>query len=446
MLNDQDKTQEQLDSWCSAPGINFTSKETEENYKKRIKRIADVIRLKKPDRVPIVPMWEYFYATYSGNSCHDVLYDRKIASLAAKKTILELEPDAYQAPIFFCVGPILDALGSKDLRWPGHGIGNSHGHQYVEAEHMKADEYDDFINDPSDFMLRKYLPRVCGNLKAFESFSPFRNFYTYSTVYPNLFPFGTAEVVEAICKLVEAGEASVSYIQFLESFRKEMASLGFPAWAGSAALAPFDAIATTLRGTHGIALDMYRQPEAVKAACEKFVEILIENAVAGAKMSGIPIVFMPLNKGTAPTRDGKGGLLSPKQFDEFYWPTLKKVISGLIEYGLVPNLLIEGDFTSRLETIKDVPKGTCIYHFETVDIQKAKKVLGNHVCFRGSVPIRLLVLGTPQEVRDSCKELIDVLGEGGGFIMDAAMASEDVKPENIKAMIDFTRQYGVYNK
>ncbi|MBA7569132.1 hypothetical protein ES708_10870 [subsurface metagenome] len=117
---------------------------------------------------------------------------------------------------------------------------------------------------------------------------------------------------------------------------------------------------------------------------------------------------------------------------------------GLIDEGLVPNLLIEGDFTSRLEIIKDVPKGTCIYHFEDIDIHKAKKILGDRVCIRGCVPMRLLVLGTPQEVRDYCKELIDVLGEGGGFIMDATMASEDVKPENMRAMIEFTKEYGVY--
>ena len=55
-----------------------------------------------------------------------------------------------------------------------------------------------------------------------------------------------------------------------------------------------------------------------------------------------------------------------------------------------------------------------------------------------------MCLGTPQEVKDCCRELIDVLGEGGGFIMDASMASEDIKPENMRAMIEFTKEYGVY--
>jgi len=293
-------------------------------------------------------------------------------------------------------------------------------------------------------MLRKYLPRVCRNLKAFEALSPFRNLFAYFTIYPNLFAFGTPEGMEATHKLLEAGQASLNYIAFLTSFAKEMNGLGFPCWNGALAGAPFDAISDTLRGTNGMVLDMYRQPEAVKEACEKFARILLDMAIATAKINGVPITFVPLHKGTAPSRDGKGGLLSLKQFEEFYWPTLKKVMLGLIDHGLVPNLLIEGDYTSRLEIIKDVPKGKCIYHFENVDIHKAKKILGDRVCFRGSVPIRLLTLGTPQEVRDYCKELIDVLGEGGGFIMDASMASEDAKPENMRAMIEFTREYGVY--
>jgi len=439
-----DKTQEQLDLWCSAPGIEFVSKEAEEAYKKRTRRIADAIQLKKPDRVPFVPMWEYFYARYAKVSCHDVVYDTEIARRATRKTITELEPDAYQAPIFFGVGALLDALDLKELRWPGHGIALDMGHQFVEEERMKADEYDALINDPSDFMLRKYLPRVCGNLKAFETLSPLRNLFAYFTIYPGLFAFGTPEGMEATHKLLEAAQVSLNYIAFLASFDKEMHALGFPCWHGGLAEAPFDGISDTLRGTHGMALDMYRQPEAVKEACEKFVRIWLDMAIAAAKINGVPIIFMPLHKGTASSRDGKGGLMSLEQFEEFYWPTLKKVMLGLIDNGLIPNLLIEGDYTSRLEIIKDVPKGKCIYHFENVDIHKAKKMLGDRVCIRGSVPLRLLALGTPQEVRDYCKELIDVLGEGGGFIMDASMASEDAKPENIRAMIEFTKEYGVY--
>ncbi len=50
-----DKTQEMLERWCSAPGVTFKNAEAEEAFKKRASRIADVIQLKTPDRVPACP-------------------------------------------------------------------------------------------------------------------------------------------------------------------------------------------------------------------------------------------------------------------------------------------------------------------------------------------------------------------------------------------------------
>ena len=439
-----DKTQQKLESWCAAQGIEFVNKEAEEAYKQRTKRIATAIQLKKPDRVPVTPMMEFFYAKYTGASSYDVLYNADIAKRASRETIVKLAPDAYESPFHFCTGRLFDALDIKQLRWPGHGLPLSSAFQFVEGEYMKANEYEILLRDPSDYMLRTFLPRVCGNLKAFEALSPIRNMFAYYTMYTQLAALGTQEGKEAINALVKTGEASLYYIQFIESFDKEMHALGFPGQFGSYALAPFDAIGDTLRGTHGMILDMYRQPEVIKDACDKFVPLILDMALSAARGSGHPCVFVPLHKGTASSRDGKGGFMSLKQFEEFYWPSLRKLILGLVDNGLVPNLFIEGDYTSRLEIIKDVPKGKCIFHFEQIDIHKAKKAIGDRVCIRGSVPIQLMCTATPDEVKAYCKKLIDVLGEGGGFIMDISTASEDARPENMKALIDFTKGYGVY--
>jgi uroporphyrinogen-III decarboxylase len=75
---------------------------------------------------------------------------------------------------------------------------------------------------------------------------------------------------------------------------------------------------------------------------------------------------------------------------------------------------------------------------------KAKEILGDTVCIRGNVPLSILVGGTPDDVRKYCKKLIDTAGKGGGFIMDTATGVDDAKIENVRAMFDFTREYGVY--
>ncbi|MEJ2101194.1 MAG: uroporphyrinogen decarboxylase family protein, partial [Desulfobacterales bacterium] len=342
-------------------------------------------------------------------------------------------------------GPVYDAYASKDVLWPGHGLPTNQAHQFVEGEYMKADEYDLFLNDPTDFILRAYLPRVSGNLGALATTTPIRNCFAYFMQFGGWAPFGTPEGLEALETLKNLAKASLDYVQWLVATIGKVVMMGYPPWVGYLTEAPFDVIGDTLRGTKGIMLDMFRQPNVLKAACEKLVPIMAELAMAGARAAGNhPIVFVPLHKGTASTRDGKGGLMSLDQFEEFYWPTLRKVMLILIENGYVPNLLIEGDYTSRLEIISDVPPGSCIYHFEHIDIHKAKKILGDKVCIRGCVPIHHMTLGTPDDVRAAAKEQIDVLGEGGGYMIDTTMASEQVKPENMKALIEFTKEYGVY--
>jgi uroporphyrinogen-III decarboxylase len=77
-------------------------------------------------------------------------------------------------------------------------------------------------------------------------------------------------------------------------------------------------------------------------------------------------------------------------------------------------------------------------------MMKAKDILGNRICIRGNVPVSILATGTPDDVRAYCKKLIDYVGRGGGFIMDSSAAVTDARPENVRAMFDFTKEYGVY--
>jgi uroporphyrinogen-III decarboxylase len=108
-------------------------------------------------------------------------------------------------------------------------------------------------------------------------------------------------------------------------------------------------------------------------------------------------------------------------------------------------MLWEGDCTSRLEHIADVPRGKCIYFFERTDIFKAKEVLGDVVCIRGNVPASMLTTGTPDAVRAYCRKLIEVVGRGGGFIMDGGTGIPDEsRAENVQAMFAATREFGVY--
>jgi uroporphyrinogen-III decarboxylase len=117
---------------------------------------------------------------------------------------------------------------------------------------------------------------------------------------------------------------------------------------------------------------------------------------------------------------------------------------GLIQQGLVPMPLFEGENTSRLEIIRDIPRGKAIYWFEKVDIYKAKEILGDTVCFRGNVPGSLLYTGTAEQVKDYVKTLIDIVGKGGGLMVDCDIWFDEARHENVRAMVEFTKEYGHY--
>ena len=122
---------------------------------------------------------------------------------------------------------------------------------------------------------------------------------------------------------------------------------------------------------------------------------------------------------------------------------MRQVMMDIIDAGFTPYLFSEGIYTERLPIIKDIPKGKAIYKIES-DIFKAKEILGDTVCLTGGPPASLMNSGTPEEVKDYCKKLIDVVGEGGGFMMDPAIPLITAKVENVRALTEFTIEYGVY--
>jgi uroporphyrinogen-III decarboxylase len=106
----------------------------------------------------------------------------------------------------------------------------------------------------------------------------------------------------------------------------------------------------------------------------------------------------------------------------------------------------EGNYEPRLEIIKDMPKASLIWYFEQMDMAKAKEVLGGNVCIAGNLPASVLCIGTPQEVKERCRYLIETCGKGGGYILAASMHLDECIPDNLHAMIEAVKEYGVYVK
>jgi uroporphyrinogen-III decarboxylase len=187
----------------------------------------------------------------------------------------------------------------------------------------------------------------------------------------------------------------------------------------------------------GTMMDMFRQPAKLEEMCEFILKKTLERPAPPPNEYGNTRMFMTNTR-------GDDTFLSMKQFKQFYWPTFKKLVLGLVKKGLTPCIFFEGNFTSRLEFLLEFPKGSILARFDTTDIFRAKDVLKDHICIEGNVPSSLLQVGTVQDVKDHCKKLIDVVGKGGGYILSPRSSTDEVKPENLKAMIEFTKEYGKY--
>ena len=410
----------------------------EELFEERERRVNDAVALKEPDRVPVIVLSGFFPARYAGITCQEAMYDSNKVMQAWTIFLQDFQPDMIDNPFTTrYLGALLDKLGSKQLRWPGRALGENSSYQFVEGEYMRGDEYEQFLYDPTDFVVRTYWPRIFSALEPFKNLPPLHDILSYYMGLAKFAAFGSKDVVKGMQVLAEAAQDAQYMIDMGMVWTAKCKELGFPSQAGSLTQAPFDTVSDFLRGTRGTMLDMFRQPDKLIEATEKLLPMMLRLGLT-AKARGVPRVFIPLHKGL-------DGFMSQDQFKIFYWPTLKKLLEGLIKENCTPNVFWEGDVQSRLEIIGDIPKGKAIYTFERTDMFKAKEILGDVVCLKGNVPLSLLATGTPEDVKDYCKKLIDVVGKGGGFIMDSSTVLDDAKPENVKAMFEFTRKYGVYD-
>jgi len=418
--------------------LKFQSPEAEATYKTSITRIKDAVQLKKtPDRVPITLLPSMFPFMDAGMTIEEAMYDYDKCTAAFKKFILEFKPDMHIGAAQAGPGKFYEILDYKLYKWPGHGVAPEHCYQCLEGEYMKAEEYDLLITDPSFYFRNFYLPRVFGALEGFTMLPPLTGILEIYGVAFNFIPYALPPVQGTFKALFEAGAEALKWAMVIGGLNGELASLGFPNILGGFTKAPFDTIGDTLRGTTGIMIDMYRQPDKLLKAMEALVPIMIGMGIGSMQQTGNPQIFMPLHKGA-------DGFLSDVQFKKFYWPTLKAVMLGLIEGGCIPFPALEGHWGSRLEVIQDIPRGKTMWMVDQTDMAKAKETLGKNACLIGNVSSSMLKLGTPQEVKDYAKKLIDTAGKGGGFIMGNGAFFDHAEPENIKAMVDFTREYGVY--
>ncbi len=405
-------------------------------YDARKKRLDDALALKEPDMIPIAPKVGMFYGTGYGTSYYDVMMDIRNAIPGLRAFLQDYKPDLVWSPVVYPIPP-MEALGTNYIKWPGptHNLPLTSPYQILDGTYVEDDEFLEFASDPTHFILTKILPRKHDNLKGFSKLY-LRNPIEFAQ-FSDFAVFADPEVKAALDAAVKCGEETVKWQSGLGEIASIIKDYGFPVGPAGAQSCPYDMFSDNFRGLIQTTMDVIQRPDELEAVLDALTLIAIERTVSVGKQNNLDYIFIPLHGGV-------DEFMSPANYERFYWKGLKKLMDAIIENGMIPYAFCEGTYNTRLHKLAEVEKGKAIFMFEKSDMAQVKKVVGQSACICGNIPSATLVFGTPEEVSDECKKLIDTCAPGGGFMMDVSIDLTHAKPENVEAMFRTTREYGRY--
>lgn len=392
-----------------------------QRYSERLRRYTTAMYNQKPDRVPLRPFVAEFAAKYAGYNCQQATHDFEGALASTRKCAIDFDWDATVGNMIYVWTGLTEAIGLKYYGAPGIQVPADVGFQYREpAEdnaHMRADEYDGLIEDPTGFLFNTWLPRVSRDVSPIGGPSTYRNNLAF----------------------VKGGMAMLHYFTALGAQNERLKNeCGTVSAIGGILKAPLDILGDKLRGYYGLTNDLIEQPEKVFAACRALMPHLMHVAFTSADPEKIVPITIWMHRGCVP-------FVTPQTFENIYWPTLRPIIETLWAHGYQTLFYAEGNWDAHLDTFTELPESSIIFHIDRSDYRKAHKALHHKFALSGGIPNTVLSLGSQQEVRDWSKRLIDEIGADGGYIMDAsAIVQNDATVENVRALTEFTREYGVY--
>jgi hypothetical protein len=193
-LSWEERRERRIERWMRPAQVEFADESVRASYEERVQIIIDALKLRKPTRVPLLPQMGYYTTRYSGLTAKESMYDYEKLAKAWWKFHEDFRPDA-QADAGIPGRPF-DLLGGRFLLWPGHGVGDDTTWQYVEAEYMKAEDYDALIADPSGYFMRVLLPRFAEGFEPLAALDPFSDILEVATLPFNLAAFADPAVLE----------------------------------------------------------------------------------------------------------------------------------------------------------------------------------------------------------------------------------------------------------
>jgi len=210
---------------------------------------------------------------------------------------------------------------------------------------------------------------------------------------------------------------------------------------------PFWHDAIDLLGMENLFIKMYTEPKIVDAILQHTVNYYFEVSQRIFSTAGddIDVFFIGNDFGGQ-----KGSLIGPDLFRRFIFPHLKRLADFGHDYGLKIQLHCCGGIWELLPMLIEV--GIDGLHAlqpdcTRMDLQEIKSAFGEKICLNGGIDSKkILIDGTVDFVKENTRKILNIMMPSGGYIAGASHDTilEETPVENVLAMFDTIREYGVY--
>ncbi len=367
-----------------------------------MERFKAAINFKELDRIPIAPLMDYYYANCAGiTPAMYVLGDFRIASRAVKITYERhgRDLDMVHIPIgrvyaFYEPIPAAHSGFFSELVIPDMYKGSL---QFIEEPILKLEDFNTIIENGFSHLWR-YIP-------------PKKIFRTQMDMF-----------------------RIIKFVHYWEKKRK------VPIYTGSAIVTPLETL-SYLCGIKRWARYLRKNRDELKQMCDFMINGFIANDLFLKKMLRVERAYICLERVS-------NSFISAEIFEELVLPYIKQIVKINNKLGFTNLFHMDTEWGPFLEYFLELPKnGKYILHLENTDIVKAKEIVGDRMCLMGNVNSSLLAIGTPKDVDKYCKYIIENCKEGGGFILGSGCeVASDAKFENVQAMINAGKRYGIYHR
>lgn len=209
---------------------------------------------------------------------------------------------------------------------------------------------------------------------------------------------------------------------------------GYPIITGSMISPPFEMLCGA-RSMGQFYMDCYKKPDKVKAALDAMQPTVVNTAVELCKAAHGVATWIGGWRGAS-------ALVSVKIWDKLVWPYMVDAAMTLIANGITPTFHLDQSWDRDIERFLELPAKKCILNTDGMtDLRNAKKKLGDHMAFMGDVPAQLLATGTPEQVSDYVKKLLNDIGTKGVFMTPGCDAPANAKFENMAAMFKAAAEF-----